>query len=59
MEIQKSYKGIFEANKKWVEKIRTKAKPTEVKPREDPSPTESRRSANETAYTRDAESFHS
>ncbi len=33
------------------------AKPTKLKPVEDPSPTDSRRSANETAYLRDAESF--
>ncbi len=39
------------------EKSQQKATPTKVKPREDPSPTECRRSANETAYSRDAESF--
>ncbi len=33
------------------------AGPTKLKPVEDPSPTDSRRSANETAYMRDAESF--
>jgi ATP-dependent protease ClpP protease subunit len=34
-----------------------RARPTLLKTKEDPSPTESRRSANEIAYERDAESF--
>jgi ATP-dependent protease ClpP protease subunit len=39
------------------ETLQAKAGPTTVKSKEDPSPTESRRSANETAYMRDAEAF--
>lgn len=39
------------------ENKRLKANPTQLKEKEDPSPTESRRSANENAYQRDAESF--
>ena len=34
-----------------------RARPTETKPKEDPSPTESRRSANDNAYRKDAETF--
>jgi ATP-dependent protease ClpP protease subunit len=39
------------------ENAQSRAAPTRLTPKEDPSPTESRRTANETAYTRDAESF--
>jgi ATP-dependent protease ClpP protease subunit len=39
------------------ENAQLKARPTELKPGEDPSPTESRRSANESAYQKDAETF--
>jgi ATP-dependent protease ClpP protease subunit len=40
------------------ENAQLKAQPTQLKPQEDPSPTESRRSANELSYQRDAESFN-
>lgn len=39
------------------ENAQLRARPTETKPKEDPAPTESRRSANENAYHRDAEGF--
>jgi ATP-dependent protease ClpP protease subunit len=39
------------------ENRRLKATPTQLKTNEDPSPTESRRSANENAYQRDVETF--
>ncbi len=39
------------------ENSQLRAKPTEIKQKEDPAPTESRRSANENAYHKDAESL--
>ncbi len=39
------------------ENTQLRARPTETKPKEDPSPAEGRRSANENAYQKDAEGF--
>ncbi len=39
------------------ENAQLRAKPTQTKTKEDPSPAESRRSANENSYSRDVESF--
>ncbi len=54
MEVEKLHSRIAVLES---ENAQLRARPTLIKPKEDPSPTESRRSANESAYQRDARAF--